>query len=359
MGLIFLCIGLPVLLGPFYPNAARRYWKLLRGDEDHLLQRDSAGWHTVELPGIPYEIQTSSEGDVWVATQDPNGLSHWSGGRWTHYSRPGGPNGGFAVSGRQAWEASDQGGLDHFDGTKWIKLPAHIAQPMATAAEGNEVWVINGYGMLTHCDGDQCDSHSVTQQIHDSGWGSQTLAGRARGVAGGRRNGYKTLVRTQGRLWFIHNTAWYSSDGQEWTEWKETRYVRNWSRGPSGGRIWLGTSDSLIGIGDDLLAAEFPLDSLGGGAVYGVHAGDGHIRLAGGGRGVYEHTEGTWRPVPIDAAFHSEDVRGVASTPDGQVWIITSRLFDARGMFVLGGVILAALVFWNVRAMRKESEDPD
>jgi hypothetical protein len=162
--LIFLCIVVPIVAGPLYPNAARRFWKWVRGDEDRLLQRDSAGWHEVELPGIPYEIQTSSEGDVWVATQDPSGLSRWSGGHWSHYPRSDGRSGGFAVSGKQVWAASDSG-LDRFDGQKWQRVPAAVVEPMATAAEGNEVWVINGSGMLTHCAADECQTRSVTNQI--------------------------------------------------------------------------------------------------------------------------------------------------------------------------------------------------
>ncbi len=232
-----------------------------------------------------------------MATQDPSGLSRWSGGRWTHYPRSDGRSGGFAVSGTQVWVASDSG-LDRFDGQKWQKLPAAVIEPMA-----------------------------------------------------------KTLVRTHGRLWFIHNTAWYSSDGREWTEWKESRTVRNWTRGSSGGRVWLGTGDSLIGIGDDLLATEFALDSLRGGSVYGVHAGDGHVMIAGGGRGLYERMGDIWRPVPVDAALHSEDVRSVASTPDGGVWITTSRLLDLRRMFGCAGLILGVLLIWNLRAKRQEKDD--
>jgi hypothetical protein len=325
---------------------------VVRGDEDRLLRRDSNGWHQVELPGIPYEIQTSSGGDVWVATQDPSGLSRSSGGQWTHYPRSESFN-GFAVSGRQVWVASDRG-LERFDGMSWRKLTAEVVEPMATAAEGNDVWVINGSGMLTHCAGDECETHSVINQIRDDDWGSGRLGGIARGVAGRRRNGFKTLVRTHGRLWFIHNTAWYSSDGREWTEWKDNRNVRNWTRDSSAGRIWLGTRDSLIGVGHDLLATELALDSLSGGPIYGVHEGDGEVMIAGGGRGLYERMGGVWRPVPIDTALHSEDVRSVASTPDGVVWIITSRLLDLRRMFGLGGLILGALLIWNLRASSRE-----
>src|SRR5579872_5070992 len=41
VGLIFLCIVLPIVAGPFYPKETRKFWKLVRGDEDRLLRRDS------------------------------------------------------------------------------------------------------------------------------------------------------------------------------------------------------------------------------------------------------------------------------------------------------------------------------
>jgi hypothetical protein len=291
----------------------------LLGPPNRLLYRDSIDWRQVELPGSPYEILAGSGSDVWVVTYRPDGLSRWSQGQWTHFDIPHNASGALAVSGKQAW-AIYEDGIRRFDGGAWRQLPATVRDSVATAAEGSDVWVISASGMLTHCASDDCETHSVTNQIPDGAWQSHTFA-RMRNL------GSKTLIRAFGRLWFIHNVVWYSTDGREWTQWIGRDNARVWPLGYSGGRIWLKTWDSLLAIGEDLQATEFPLDPLSAPSVYDVHAGDGRVMLAAGRQGLLERTAGGWNSVPVDAALRAGNVWKVASTTDGGTWmVVTNRL---------------------------------
>ena len=188
-------------------------------------------------------------------------LSH---GDWTHFPISHNSSGAFAVAGKQVWVASGDG-IQHFDGAAWRKMPVTVRDSIATAAEGNEVWVIGSSGMLTHCVRDHCETYSITDQIPDYAWRSKVLARP-------RKPGSKTLFRAFGRLWFIHNVVWSSSDGRKWTQWLGRDNARVWPVGYSGGRIWMKTGDSLRAIGEDLQATEFSLDPLSATSVYDVHS---------------------------------------------------------------------------------------
>ncbi len=227
---------------------------------------------------------------------------------------------------------------------------------MSAAAEGDEVWVINDRGDLAHCRGDDCDTHSVANQIRDDAWRSHVLGHRSRyEYNGGRKLGARMLVRSKGRLWFIHNAAWYSSDGRAWTEWQGSGDDRIWALGYSGGRVWVKTQWSLIGIGEDLQATQFPLDESTGSSVFGVNAGDGRLVIATGEHGMFEHVDGSWRPVAIDGALHAEVIRNVVSTPDGAMWITASRRPDFRRVFFFVVFIGMLVVIVSVKSKRRET----
>jgi hypothetical protein len=285
----------------------------------------------------------------------PDGLSSWSGGRWTHHGSSHATPGGIAVSGNQAWVANDAG-VERFDGETWKRLPVELREPMATAAEGDQVWVINGTGMLAHCIADLCETHSIANQIRDDAWksgilGTYPVHGK---LTSRQRAGYKTLVRAHGRLWFIHDAAWYSSDGGQWTEWLGSANEQIWPLGYSGGRLWVKTLTSLLAIGDDLQATRFPLDHLDGPTVDSVNAGDGHPALAGGVYGLFERSGENWRQVPLDSALHADSVSTVSSTPGGTVWVIVRREDDIRRILAFAGFIGVALLLWNLVAMYRE-----
>jgi hypothetical protein len=352
---VFLIVFTGLVVGILSLLQSRTVKRLMRGDEDHLLRRDSAGWRQVDaLHGIPSDIQVGSGDNVWVATYSPAGLSRWSGGRWTDYGSSYGSSGGFAVSGSQVWVANENG-IERFDGQAWHKLPVAVRDPMSTAAEGDEVWVINDRGVLAHCRADDCDTHSVTNQIHDDAWASHILGHRSRfEYNGGRRLGAKTLVRGHGRLWFVHDSAWYSSDGREWTEWQGSGNDRVWALGYSGGRIWVKTWWSLFGIGDDLQATQFPLAPLSGPYGDRVNASDGHVVIATTNQGLFEHLEGGWRPVAVDPALHAEIIRNVALTPEGAMWITASRRPDFNRLFAFAGLIGVFLLVLNVKGLRTQ-----
>jgi hypothetical protein len=357
---LFLIISITVVAGIQWVLYSRTILRFTRGDEDHLLRRDRVGWRRVGGPvGIPYDMQTGSGGDVWVATYSPGGLSRWSDGRWTNYGSSHNPSGGFAVAGGHVWVANENG-IDRFDGQGWHSLPAALRGPMSTAAEGDEVWVINDRGELAHCRGNVCDTHSVTNQIRDDAWRSHILGHRSRyEYNGGRKLGARTLVRSQGRLWFIRNAAWYSSDGREWAEWQGSGDDRVWALSYSGGRVWMKTQWSLIGIGEDLQATQFPLDESTGSSVYRVNAGDGRLVIATGGQGMFEHVDGGWRPVAIDGALHAEVIRNVVTSPegasDGVMWITASRRPDFRRVFLFVVFIGMLVVIVSVKSKRRET----
>jgi hypothetical protein len=313
--LALLCFLAGALTLKIFPKSKASLFLL--GPPNRLLYRDSGEWRRVELPGSPYEILAGSGSDIWVVTYRPDGLSRWSQGQWTHFDIPHNPSGAFAVSGKQAWVIYDNG-IRRFDDGVWRRLPTTVRDSMATAAEGNDVWVISVSGMLTHCASDDCETHSVTNQIPDPAWQSRILA-RVRNV------GSKTLVRAFGRLWFIHDVVWYSTDGREWKRWIGHDNARVWPLGYSGGRIWLKTWDSLLAIGEDLQATEFPLDPLSMQSVYDVHAGDGRVMLAAGRQGLLERTTGGWNSVSMDAALRAGNVWKVASTPDGGIWMVVTN----------------------------------
>jgi hypothetical protein len=358
LGLVALLIIFAALsTGIWSLFGTRTGMRLLRGDEDRLLLRDSTGWRQVGAPhGIPYEIQMGPGGDVWVATYSPAGLSRWSGGQWQDYGSSHNPTGGFVVSGPQVWVANESG-IERFDGQTWHKLPARVREPMATAAEGNEVWAINSWGDLAHCRGDDCDTHAVTNQIHDDAWTSHILGHSSRfEYNGGRGLGAKTLVRSHGRLWFIHDSAWYSSDGREWIEWQGSGDDRVWGLGYSGGRVWMKSSYSLFGIGDDLQATQFLLDPLSGPDVYRANAGDGHVVIATGNQGMFEHVGGSWRPIAVDQKLHAEAIRNVALAPDGTMWITASRLPDFKRVFAFVGFIGMLVLVLNAKGIRGKTQ---
>jgi hypothetical protein len=239
---------------------SRELSRFIRGDVDRLLYDDATGWHQADVPGIPYDIKAGSAGDIWIATTRPVGLSHLSAGRWTHHSGHS-STGGYAVSGKWVWVASENG-LERFDGEKWQKLPVKLSRPMSTVADGNEAWVINAAGSLTHCVADDCETHSVTNQIRDPAWQSQRM-GRLNEFAWGRRaGGATTLVRGHGLTWFVHNRVWYSSDGRKWTEWLGNGGERARPLGYSGGRVWVATRKAVLAIGADLRATPFPMEEL-------------------------------------------------------------------------------------------------
>jgi hypothetical protein len=216
------------------------------------------------IAGSPYEIRAGADGDVWVLTYRPDGLSRWSHGDWTHFPISHNSSGAFALAGKQVWVASGDG-IQHFDGAAWRKMPVTVRESVAIAAEGNEVWIVGNLGMLTNCVGDHCETYSITDQIPDYAWRSNVLTRT-------RKLGNKTLVRAFARLWFIHNVVWFSSDGQKWTQWLGRDNARVWPVGCSGGRIWMKTWDSLRAIGEDLQATEFPLDPLSATSVYDFHS---------------------------------------------------------------------------------------
>jgi hypothetical protein len=332
-GLLFCAL----LLRFFLNSQVSRF---LLGPPARVLYRDSAGWRKAELPGRPFEIQASSTGDVWVVTYSPDGLSRWSQGQWTHFDISHSSSGALAVSGKKAW-VTDATGIARFDGESWRRLPVMVRDSMATAAEGNDVWVISVSGMLTHCVADDCETHSVTNQIPDRAWQSRILA-RVRNV------GSKTLLRAFGRLWFIHDVVWYSSDGRQWQQWLAPGNARVWALGYSGGRIWLKNWDYLLAIGEDLQATQFPLDSVPMQSVYDVHSDDGRIMLAAGRRGLFERVAGNWNSVPVDAALHAENIWKAASTEDGGMWmVVTSAPGIARVVptaVVIGLVLLMGSV---------------
>jgi hypothetical protein len=338
-----------VFLLKVFPNF--RMSRFLLGPAARVLYRDSAGWHKVELPWRPFEIKASSTGDIWVVTYAPDGLSRWSQGKWTHFDISHNSSGALAVSGKQAW-LTDATGIERFDGQNWRRLPLLVRDSMAMAAEGNEVWVISVSGMLTHCVADDCETHSVTNQIPDHAWQSRILA-RVRNV------GSKTLMRAFGRLWFIHDVVWYSRDGHEWTQWLGRDNARVWPLGYSGGRIWLKTWNSLLAIGEDLQATEFPLDPLSMQWVYDVHSGDGHIMLAAGFRGLFERVAGSWNSRPVDAALHAENVWQVASTEDGETWMLVTGEHGTIGGVVTAAVVIGIVLLIGTAVMRRRPSGPE
>jgi hypothetical protein len=341
LGLLFCALLLRV-----FPNS--QFSRFLLGPPARVLYRDSAVWRKAELPGRPFEIQASSTGDVWVVTSSPDGLSRWSQGQWTHFNIPHNSSGALAVSGKQAW-VTDATGIERFDGHSWRRLPVSIRDSMAIKAEGNEVWVISVSGMLTHCVADDCETHSVTSQIPDHAWQSRILA-RVRAV------GSKTLLRAFGRLWFIHDVVWYSSDGHEWTQWLGSDNARVWASGYSGGRIWLKNWDYLLAIGEDLQATRFPLDSVPMQSIYDVHSGDGRILLAAGKRGLFERVAGSWNSVPVDASLHAENVwkvvSTVASTQDGGRWMVVTSA-PGIGRVVPTAVAIAIILLMGTALVRR------
>jgi len=344
--LVLLCLFVPVLLLKIAPN--QNLSRFFRVNPAQLLYRDSATWRQVELPGSPYEILAGSGSDVWVVTYQPDGVSRWSQGQWTHFDIPHNPSGALAVSGKQAWVVYDNG-IRRFDGGAWRRLPTTVRDSIATAAEGNDVWVISASGMLTHCASDDCETHSVTNQIPDAAWQSRILA-RVRNLGG------KTLIRAFGRLWFIHDVVWYSTDGREWTQWIGHDNARVWPLGYSGGRIWLKTWDSLLAIGEDLQATEFPLDPLSMQSVYDVHAGDGRVMLAAGRQGLLERTAGSWSSVSVDAALGAGNVWKVASTPDGGTWMVVTKRLSLTWRVLPTASVIGSLFAMMMLVLRRREK---
>lgn len=340
------CLLAGALTLKIFPNSKVSLFHL--GPPARLLYRDSGDWRQVQIPGSPYEILAGSGSDVWVVTYRPDGLSRWSQGQWTHFDIPHNPSGALAVSGKQAWVIHETG-IRRFDGGAWRRLPVTIRDSMATAAEGNDVWVISVSGMLTHCASDDCETHSVTDQIPDHAWQSRILA-RVRNV------GSKTLIRAFGRLWFIHDVVWYSSDGREWKQWIGHDNARVWPLGYSGGRIWLKTWDSLLAIGEDMQATEFPLDALPMGSIYDVHAGDGRVMLAAGYKGFLERTAGGWNSVPVDAGLRAGNIWKVASTPDGGTWMVVTNRLSLTWRVLPTALVIAILFVIMQLALRPRAQ---
>jgi hypothetical protein len=329
---------------------SRRMNRLLRGDEPRLLHRDAAGWRQIDLPGIPYEIQTGIGGEVWVATYMGDGLSRWSGGKWTHWGSVHHPSGGFAVAGSQVW-VSNEGGIERFDGQTWHKLAVSIPDPMATAAQGDDVWAINASGLLAHCARDTCDTHSVADQIPDSAWKSHILGQGSRRADNGRRKlGARSLAWAEGRLWFIDHAAWYSTDGRTWIEWQGSDY-KVWLAGVSGDRLWFRTRDFLFGVGEDLQATSFPLYPLT--FLFQAQATDGRLKVASGDQGLVEYADGAWHPVSIDARLHAKRVTSFAVAPDGEMWVVGVKPPSPVKAIGTGVAVVVILMGWVFAAQRQ------
>jgi hypothetical protein len=321
----------------------------------HLACRDSAGWRRVNGPaGVLQEVEMSSSGDLWVETDSPKGLARWSGGQWTQFGGSHYPSDGFAVSGKQAW-VTRPNGIERFDGQHWQMLPVNIPEPMALTAEGNDVWILNAAGLLAHCAGDDCETHSVANRIQDSDWSylGRKYSGRS---LRHRRLGYGSLIKAPGRLWFIHEAAWYSPDGLQWTQWQGSSKQRVWPLGYSGGRLWMKTWNDLVAVGDDLQGTRFPLDPLTAPFVRSIAVASGQLFIAGGTDGLFEHSSGASRPVVLDAALGADNVSSVAATPEGIACITGARAPRSSSLYPLyafAGAILLALLVWNVVANRR------
>ncbi len=351
--IFLLClIALPVSLALF----PRQLRPVFGGDVNHLWTRDSTGWHPIELPGIPYEIQASSNGDVWVATNSPSGLSSWSSGHWTHHGKPHYPYNGYTVSGDQAWVAGEKG-IERFDGQAWQKLSATIRDPMAMTSEGNEAWFVNGQGVLAHCIANDCQTHSIKDQLPNHVWGG--LLGRfpsGRGASKVRRFGYGSLIRAFGYLWFIRDGIWYSSDGARWIEWRSMNDGRAWPLRFSGDRVWVKTWQSLLAIGPDLNATPFPLAPAGVPSAYEVNAESGRVMMASGALGLFERSSGAWSPA-LPESLRQYNVWNVAQTRDGTLWMTASHAPKFSRVYIFGGLLLLALIIWNGAAIKpRESQ---
>jgi hypothetical protein len=348
--LLFLGFLFAVIGSLFALAHSRRMMRTISGDEPHLSHRESTGWHQDELPGIPYEIHMASANDVWVETYSPDGLSHWSSGHWTHYGTAYNPSGGLAAAGDRAW-VSNGHGIQRFDGRVWRPLPVDIPDPMATTANGNDVWAINGHGLLAHCAGSACDTHSVADQIHDDNWKSGFLGRRSRNS--GRKFGARSLAWAQDRLWFIDKAAWYSSDGQHWTEWQGSDN-RVWFGGVSGGRLWFRTRDSLLAVGDDLVPTSFPLYPLHFPSQ--VQAGDGHVLVASD-YVLFQYSNGDWNPISFDPQLHAEVVFNFAVAPDGNMWIVAEKHPNPIGGIGIGVIPFAVIIGWAYLLKRQAARN--